>query len=110
MAVMDEFREEREAMKHSTPKQKLEYFWLYYKWHLIIAVVAIVAITSFIYTTVTKKETALYALFLNSFVSAEDNAEAYKQRFLDTTEINSDKYEVLVNTSLYLNPSSSGEN
>lgn len=110
MAVMDEFREEREAMKHGTPKQKLEYFWLYYKWHVIIAVVAIVAISTFIYEEVTRKETALYALFLNSLVLAEDSAEAYKQCFLDTTEINSDEYEIMVDTSLYLQPGSMDEN
>ena len=110
MAVMDEFREEREAMKHGTPKQKLEYFWLYYKWHVIIAVAAIAAITSFIYEAVTRKETALYALFLNSFVLAEDSAEAYKQSFLDTSEINTDEYEILVDTSLYLQPGSMDEN
>lgn len=109
MAVMDEFREEREAMKHGTPKQKLEYFWLYYKWHVIIAVAAIAAISSFIYETATKKETALYALFLNSFALAEDNAEAYKQSFLDTTEINTDEYEIVVDTSLYLQPGSMDE-
>ena len=33
MAVMDEFKEEREALKNGTPKQKLAYFWYYYKWH-----------------------------------------------------------------------------
>ena len=34
MAVMDEFKEEREALKRGTPKQKLAYFWYYYKWHV----------------------------------------------------------------------------
>ena len=29
MPVMDEFKEEREALKHGTPKQKLAYFWDY---------------------------------------------------------------------------------
>ena len=29
MAVMDEFKEEREALKNGTPKQKLAYFWYY---------------------------------------------------------------------------------
>ncbi len=110
MAVMDEFREEREAMKHGTPKQKLEYFWLYYKWHVIIAVAAIAAISSFIYEAVTRKEAALYALFLNSFTLAEDSGEAYEQNFLDMTEINTEEYEIMVDTSLYLQPGSMDEN
>ena len=41
MAVMDEFKEEREALKRGTPKQKLAYFWYYYKWHVIISVIII---------------------------------------------------------------------
>jgi len=41
MAVMDEFKEEREALKRGTPKQKLAYFWYYYKWHVIISVMII---------------------------------------------------------------------
>ena len=30
MAVMDEFKEEREALKNGTPKLQLAYFWYYY--------------------------------------------------------------------------------
>lgn len=48
MAVMDEFKEEREALKNGTPKQKLAYFWYYYKWHVIIALVVIIMIVSFV--------------------------------------------------------------
>ena len=44
MAVMDEFKEEREALKNGTPRQKLAYFWYYYKWHVIIALVVIIMI------------------------------------------------------------------
>lgn len=49
MAVMDEFKEEREALKRGTPKQKLAYFWYYYKWHVIISVIIIGMLVSFIY-------------------------------------------------------------
>ena len=48
MAVMDEFKEEREALKNGTPKQKLAYFWYYYKWHVIISLVVIILIVSFV--------------------------------------------------------------
>ena len=42
MAVMVEFKEEREALKHGTPKQKFTYFMDYYKWYVIIAVIIII--------------------------------------------------------------------
>ena len=51
MAVMDEFKEEREALRNGTPKEKLSYFWYYYKWHTLIGafviLIAIVLIAQF---------------------------------------------------------------
>ena len=35
MPVMDEFREEREAIKNSSMKKKWGYFLDYYKWYVI---------------------------------------------------------------------------
>ena len=35
MPVMDEFREEREAIKNAGWDYKLKYFWDYYKWFVI---------------------------------------------------------------------------
>lgn len=35
MPVMDEFREEREAMKQKSFKERFLYFCEYYKWHVI---------------------------------------------------------------------------
>lgn len=70
MAVMDEFKEEREALKNGTPKEKLAYFWYYYKWHVIIGIVVIAMVISFIHQFTTRKEDAFTAVMLN--VSALD--------------------------------------
>ena len=66
MAVMDEFKEEREALKNGTPKQKIAYFWYYYKWHVIISVIVIAMAASFIYQYANRKETAFYTVLLNA--------------------------------------------
>ena len=66
MAVMDEFKEEREALKNGTPRQKLAYFWYYYKWHVIIALVVIIMIVSFIKQLTDRKDPAFYAVMLNA--------------------------------------------
>ena len=68
MAVMDEFKEEREALKNGTPKQKLAYFWYYYKWHVIISIVVIAMVGSFIYQYVNRKDTAFEAVLLYASV------------------------------------------
>ena len=66
MAVMDEFKEEREALKNGTPKQKLAYFWYYYKWHVIIALVVIIMIVSFVKQLTDRKDPSFYAVMLNA--------------------------------------------
>jgi len=109
MAVMDEFRAEREALKNGTPKEKLSYFWCYYKWHVIATVAIISCIGSFIYNAATKKETALYALMLNGFTVSTDTVDEYKQDFMTAAGIDSTKNELLTDTNLYMTPGSMDE-
>lgn len=104
MAVMDEFREQREALKHGTPKQKLDYFWTYYKWYVIVGVALIIFVTSFIHELVTKKDDAFYGAFVNSW--AQDGAEAYMQGFADKLGIDTEQFNVAVDSSLYISNSS----
>ncbi len=66
MPVMDEFKEEREALKHGTLKQKLGYFWDYYKWHLIGGIVLLVVVVSFLSHVLGQKTEVFYAAMLNS--------------------------------------------
>ena len=73
MAVMDEFKEEREALKNGTPKQKLAYFWYYYKWHVIIALVVIIMIVSFVKQLTDRKDPAFYAVMLNASLLRSDD-------------------------------------
>ena len=75
MAVMDEFKEEREALKNGTPKQKLAYFWYYYKWHVIISVIVIGMIVSFIYQYTNRKDTAFNAVLLNASLLDQISSE-----------------------------------
>ena len=75
MAVMDEFKEEREALKNGTPKQKFSYFWYYYKWHVIISVIVIGMLVSFIYQYVNRKDTAFNAVLLNASLLDQMSSE-----------------------------------
>lgn len=110
MAVMDEFRKEREAVKNGTPKEKLSYFWNYYKWHVIVSVCVIVCIASFVYQLVTKNDTGLYCVFLNNWAVSEDNTEAYLQGFADFAGIDTSDYDIILDNSLYLNLDTYDEN
>lgn len=62
MPVMDEFREEREAIKQKSRKEQWDYFWGYYKWYVIGGAALLAVIIYIIYTRVTTKMKCCSAL------------------------------------------------
>lgn len=99
MAAMDEFRKEREAMKTAPFKQKLAYFWDYYKWHTIIIVAVIVFGVSMVHNIVTKTDSVLTGVMLNTFIDDYEKKEELVDEFVKLKEIDTDEYHVELNTS-----------
>ncbi len=99
MAAMDEFRKEREAVKNGTFRQKLSYFWDYYKWHAIIPTVIIICIASFIYHKFTDPETILNGILLNTY-SIESDSSDLMNGFYEEQEIDRKLYDISLNTTL----------
>lgn len=108
MAVMDEFREEREALKNGTPKQKLQYFWDYYKWYVIIGAIVVIMAGSFIRDILSNKEHGFFAAFLNT-QEDEVSAEAFRSDLAERLNIDTDNYEVIVDTSMSISATSNDE-
>ncbi len=100
MAVMDEFKEEREALKNGTLKQKVSYFWGYYRWHVIGVIVGIIIIYTFIHGIVTQKDTVFYGAFINSW--AQESSEEYLNNFAIANGIDLEEYEVYIDSTLYI--------
>lgn len=109
MAVMDEFQKEREALRNGTTKEKLSYFWCYYKWHVIIAVSLIVIVTSFIHEAVTRKDTAFCAVLLNSWTD-DETAEAFSNDFAQYAGIDTENSCAQMDSSLYIDITSDDQN
>lgn len=65
MAVMDEFREERETIKQASFGKKIQYVFEYYKWHIVLGVAVLAAIIAIIVYFVTKKTPVLNVTFVN---------------------------------------------
>lgn len=101
MPLMDEFREERAAMKNATPKEKFLYFWDYYKWHVVIIVAVSIFLGTFIYQYATKKETALNVVMMNG-ANMTDMLE-YTQSFGDFAGIDLTKNDIIWDTSIRTN-------
>lgn len=98
MPVMDEFKEEREALKHGTPKQKFTYFMDYYKWHVVICAAVIFMAVSLISQMLGKKDTVFHAVMINGAAGPE--AGTYTQSFADYAGLDGEKNDILFDTSL----------
>lgn len=102
MAVMDEFKKEREHLKHGTFKEKLNYFWYYYKFHTIITVICLVIIGFFIYNAVTKKEYVFNTAFVNAG-SVTDTRE-FTELTAEALNIDTEKCALDLDNSMFIDP------
>lgn len=102
MPVMDEFKEERAALKNGTPKEKFSYFMDYYKWYVIGGMAALVCIIVFVYQIATRKDTAFYAMMLN--VSAYDYMDDSENTaaFAEYAGIDTKEYDILYDTTVQI--------
>ena len=101
MAAMDEFREEREAVKNGPLKGRIAYFWDYYKWHTIIALFVLFLIGSTIYNKMTEKESAIHGILLNAFdYNTEDKETNLIDDFLKDQKLDPKEYTVTINSAL----------
>ena len=109
MPVMDEFQEEREKIKNGSFKDKINYFWCYYKFHTIVVICAIGLLALLIHDVVTQKDTAFFAAMLNSVSLDEDSTAAFREDFVEYTGIDLNQYEVLFDNTMTLDDSSASE-
>ena len=100
MPVMDEFREEREALKHGTLKQKLTYFMDYYKWHVIVSVAALVIVVSIVMEIVNQKDSVLYVCLLNT--GEFNDTTEYMQSLAEYAGIDLNKESINFDTSMLI--------
>lgn len=100
MAVMDEFKEERATIKNGSLKQKLSYFWDYYKWHTIGVIAAIFFICSLVYNIATRKDEVFYAAVLNSACYPE--GDSFTSEFMEYAGIDPSTEKVTFDTSMQI--------
>ncbi len=99
MAAMDEFKEERAAIKNAPLKKKIEYFLDYYKWPTIIAIVVIAFVVSYIVHLITAPEILMNGIMINTY-SEEDFITDLTTGFTDAYGIDSSDYEVSINSTV----------
>lgn len=101
MAVMDEFREEREAIKHGTFRKKIQYFWQYYKWHTIVILGIIACVGNVIYTHISEPKIELNGIILNANSSEIDERSANLiDSYIEEENLNLNRNNFALDTSL----------
>lgn len=101
MAVMDEYREEREAIKTAPFSKKVEYFFDYYKWPTIAILLAALAVVGFVYEMATAKDTVLYAAFINSYTEGDEDIYIAED-FAEVLGADTKKEEVIIDMTYFL--------
>jgi hypothetical protein len=100
MSVAEEIRDQqKKAWKEMNHKEKLSYFWDYYKIHTIVAVVVITFVGTIIYQQVTRKESAFDAAFVNADTYSIDT-DAMCAEFAEYAGIDTDAYDVSMDSSI----------
>ena len=93
--------ENREAIAAMTLLQKLEYIFEYYKFPLVLALIAAVALGSVLYYRLTRKDALLYVAYAN--ISVGDTlASELEEGFVRFAGANPGKAEVRTYRNLYL--------
>lgn len=104
-SVIEEIREQqKKAFAAMTPKEKLAYFWDYYKMHTMVAVILIVFVITFINSYRSNKPTAFYAVLLNAN-TMEDSAgaaTAWGEGFMEYAGIDPEAWQVNIDASITL--------
>lgn len=103
MSIAKEIREEqKKALSAMTTKEKLAYFWEYYKIHTLAAIMIIAMAVSLIKQYVTRKEMGFYAVLIDAITTDSNSGsnEIWSEEFLEYAHIDPGEYEVYIDTSI----------
>ncbi len=104
--VRDEIREQHMKAKDMTFKERLGYFWYYYKIHTLVAVFAVFVIIGFVHDIATSKDYIFNSLMLNSY---QLSSEEFSRAFGEYAELDMETYDCFIDTSSTLSLRSMGQ-
>ena len=110
--VNQEIREEqRKALSTMSSKEKLAYFWDYYKIHTIAVIGGIALVISFVHQIATNKPYAFYATLINASTNDEntDTSAIWESEFLEYAGIDAEAYRVCIDTTLSISAESNSQ-
>lgn len=103
-SLRDEIRLEQEKLTNQPFSKKLEYYWDYYKIHVIVVVFLACMFGSILHTIFTQKETVLSIAYINAFPNVDD--EIFIEDFEHYLELNLKKQQVILDSTYYIDDAS----
>lgn len=101
MAVMDEFREERESIKTAPARVKWQYFKDYYLMWVLGGLALVIVVVSFIVSILRQKDTVFYAALVN--LSPRETAESAVTETFSGQSLEDPRHQqIVVDTSIRL--------
>ncbi|WP_010167722.1 hypothetical protein [Candidatus Epulonipiscium viviparus] len=90
--VMDEFKEARAQIKTAPFKVKVDYYWYYYKVHVLTTVAVVWIFGSLIYNFVTQLPVAVNVTMINAF-ETEDVTDQFVSDIAEYFGLSTDEYD-----------------
>lgn len=94
--VSDEIREQHQKTKNMTFKERLAYFWYYYKIHTIAVIAILIFGGMLIHDITSSKDYCFYGVMLNSILLSEDKLET---TFAEYADLDTQTYDCTIDTS-----------
>ena len=101
--------ENREALARMTLRQRLDYIWEYYKFPMVLMLIAVVALGSMLYYRITSREKLLYLACAN-IVVGDTLDSALNEGFTRAIGADPGRSEVAIYHNLYLSSDPSAQN
>ncbi|MCI8613571.1 hypothetical protein [Parablautia intestinalis] len=104
--VRDEIRQQHMKAKDMTLKERLAYFWYYYKVHTLVFICAVFALVAFVRDIAASKDYIFNGLMLNSYGLPSDELS---MAFADYADLDLETYDCFIDTSTTLSLRSMGQ-
>ena len=103
--------EQRQALSTMNTRQKLGYFWYYYKVHVIVAAMVIALAVMFVYQFATNKDYGFYAALVNAQLTEAnyETADEWAASFQEYAGIDPGEYLVGFDTSISVSDDTSSQ-
>ncbi|SEK62004.1 hypothetical protein SAMN04487770_10298 [Butyrivibrio sp. ob235] len=101
MNINEEKRHQWQALKGMGFKAHWDYFWDYYKIHVIVALIVIIGIASFAKEILTRKPDAISVTIVNA--ANTQDATLLHDEFAEYEKIDTSQYNVLIDSSSVIN-------